>query len=142
MAKTAVPGGAFSSVKDVEDRWVHDQHARGRADPRPQARAEGQSRRAWSLGFPRGCGRSPSRSTSRPASRVSSFPTTASTWFRSSPARNGQADAETVLQDVLVLASGQIFTRPDDRSIQARTVTLAVTPEQVDILVAASHTGR
>src|SRR5436305_1951512 len=52
-------------------------------------------------------------------------------------APNGKAEAETILQDVLVLASGQVFTRPEDRSIQSRTVTLAVTPEQVDILVGA-----
>jgi len=44
------------------------------------------------------------------------------------PAHPGASpEAETVLQNVLVLASGQTFTRPDDRSIQARTVTLAVT---------------
>ena len=55
---------------------------------------------------------------------------------------NGQPEAETVLQDVLVLASGQVFTRPDDRSIQSRTVTLAVTPEQVDTLVSARSRGR
>ena len=57
------------------------------------------------------------------------------------PGANGQPEAETVLQDVLVLASGQVFTRPDDRSIQARTVTLAVTPEQVDTLVSAGSQG-
>jgi pilus assembly protein CpaB len=57
------------------------------------------------------------------------------------PGPNGKIDAETILQDVLVLASGQVFTRPEDRSIQSRTVTLAVTPEQVDILVAASAKG-
>ena len=54
---------------------------------------------------------------------------------------NGKSEAETILQDVLVLASGQVFTRPEDRSIQSRTVTLAVTPEQVDILVAAAVQG-
>jgi pilus assembly protein CpaB len=54
---------------------------------------------------------------------------------------NGQVDAEAVLQDVLVIASGQTFTRPDDRSIQVKTVTLAVTPGQVDILVAAKSHG-
>ena len=54
---------------------------------------------------------------------------------------NSTSEAETILQDVLVLASGQVFTRPEDRSIQSRTVTLAVTPEQVDILVAASAKG-
>ena len=53
----------------------------------------------------------------------------------------GQSEAETVLQDVLVLASGQTFTRPDDRSLQSRTVTLALTPEQVDTVVGAQLRG-
>ena len=54
---------------------------------------------------------------------------------------NGPALSETILQDVLVLASGQVFTRPEDRSIQSRTVTLAVTPGQADQLVAARAKG-
>ena len=52
------------------------------------------------------------------------------------------SQAETILQDVLVLASGQTFIRPEDRSIQSRTVTLAVTPEEVEKLVAARAKGR
>ena len=40
-----------------------------------------------------------------------------------------------------MLASGQIFTRADERSLTNRTVTLAVTPEQVDTLVAARSKG-
>src|SRR5581483_1565740 len=54
---------------------------------------------------------------------------------------NGKSDAETILQDVLVLASGQVFSRPEDRSIRASTVTLAVTPDQVNALVAARARG-
>src|SRR5262249_46783388 len=48
---------------------------------------------------------------------------------------------ETILQNILVLAAGQLFTRPDEKSVQSRTVTLAVTPEQVDVLVAAKAKG-
>ena len=48
---------------------------------------------------------------------------------------------ETILQDILVLAAGQVFTRPEEKSLQNRTVTLAVLPEQVHILVAARAKG-
>lgn len=48
---------------------------------------------------------------------------------------------ETILQDVLVLAAGQVFTRPEERSVQSRTVTLALSPPDVDTLVAARGKG-
>ena len=48
---------------------------------------------------------------------------------------------ETILQNILVLASGQVFTRADERTLTNRTVTLAVTPEQVDTLVAVRGKG-
>jgi pilus assembly protein CpaB len=53
----------------------------------------------------------------------------------------GQPSAEVILENVLVLAAGQTFTRPEDKSILSHTVTLAVTPEQVDSLVAARVRG-
>jgi pilus assembly protein CpaB len=63
-------------------------------------------------------------------------------------ARTGRAtaegredDSETILQNVIVLAAGQETTRPEDKSIQVRTVTLAVTPEQVETLVGAKTRG-
>ena len=40
-----------------------------------------------------------------------------------------------------MLASGQVFTRSDEKSLTTHTVTLAVTPEQVGILVAAKAKG-
>ena len=40
-----------------------------------------------------------------------------------------------------MLAAGQVFTRAEERSLTTRTVTLALTPEQVDILVAARAKG-
>lgn len=49
--------------------------------------------------------------------------------------------AHTILQNVLVLAAGQVTTRPEDKTIQVRTVTLAVTPEQAQSLVAARSRG-
>jgi pilus assembly protein CpaB len=49
--------------------------------------------------------------------------------------------ARTILQNMLVLAVGQVFTRPEDKSLLARTVTLAVTPEQAEVLTAARSQG-
>ena len=40
-----------------------------------------------------------------------------------------------------MLAAGQVFTRPEERAVQSRTVTLAFTPGDVDILVAARARG-
>ena len=53
----------------------------------------------------------------------------------------GVQQAETILQDILVLASGQVFTRAEERTLSTRTVTLAVKPDQVTILVAARSKG-
>ncbi len=49
--------------------------------------------------------------------------------------------AEIILQNVLVLAAGQLTTRPEDKSVQVRTVTLALTPDQINALVAARTRG-
>ncbi len=57
------------------------------------------------------------------------------------PRRPDEQGAETILQNVQVLAAGQVTSRPEDKSIQVRTVTLAVTPEQVENLVAARSRG-
>ena len=58
--------------------------------------------------------------------------------------RDGDATSltgDTVLEDVLVLACGQALTRGEDHTVAARTVTLALTPGQVDILTAARARG-
>jgi pilus assembly protein CpaB len=60
---------------------------------------------------------------------------------RYEPTDKGLAQGETILQHILVLAAGQVFTRAEERSLTTRTVTLAVTPEQVDTLVAARAKG-
>src|SRR5208337_818973 len=61
--------------------------------------------------------------------------------IRFEPGEKAQQHAETILQDVQVLAAGQVFTRQEEKSLQNRTVTLAVLPEQVHILVAARAKG-
>ncbi|GIW87633.1 MAG: hypothetical protein KatS3mg108_1957 [Isosphaeraceae bacterium] len=61
--------------------------------------------------------------------------------IRDNPNPRRQPPARIVLQDVLVLAAGQVVTRGEDKSINVRTVTLAVTPEQAETLVAARTRG-
>lgn len=139
-SRSSVPSGAFSSSKDVEDRWVQigilegEPIVEGRLAPR---------------GSPPGLvGRIPKGMRAyavdvNEQTGVSGFilPDHRVDVVRIEPGKNGQSDAETVLQDILVLATGQVFTRPDDKSVKSSTVTLAVTPEQVDILVAAKQKG-
>ena len=140
MAKSAVPAGAFSTTKDVEDRWVMigllenepviDKKLAVKGSPPGLVSRIPAGMRAFAIEVNEQTG-------------VSGFvlPDHRVDIVKMEPGQNGQVEAETVLQDVLVLASGQIMTRPDDKSIQARTVTLAVTPEQVDVLVAAKSRG-
>jgi pilus assembly protein CpaB len=54
---------------------------------------------------------------------------------------DGGRKAVTILRNVQVLAAGQATARPEDRSIQVRTVTLALTPSQVETLVSARAHG-
>jgi pilus assembly protein CpaB len=50
--------------------------------------------------------------------------------------------AKVVLQNVLVLAAGQIVEMHDNKPVRVTTVTLALTPEQVERLVLAQTEGR
>lgn len=49
--------------------------------------------------------------------------------------------ARLLLRNVRVLASGKVIETPDDRSIEATTVTLEVTPSQAELLTAAMQDG-
>ncbi|GAC1469932.1 MAG: hypothetical protein NVSMB9_14380 [Isosphaeraceae bacterium] len=140
MAKSNVPMGAYRSAKDVEERWVSmallenepviDRKLAPRGSPPGLIARIPQGMRAFAVEVNEQTG-------------VSGFilPDHHVDVVQMEPGDNGKPVAATVLQDALVLASGQIFTRPDDRSIQTRTVTLAVTPEQVDVLVEARSRG-
>ena len=141
MSKSAVPVGAFSSFKDVEERWVKTTMLEG--DPivdkklGPKGSPPGlvanipKGMRAYAVDVTEQSGVS---GFILPGHRVDVVRYEAN---EKSQLQRG----ETILQDVLVLAAGQVFTRQEEKSLQNRTVTLAVLPEQVHILVAARAKG-
>lgn len=140
MEKQAVPAGSFSQAKDVEGRWV--QLALLEGEPLVERKlAPRGSPPGIMARIPKGM-RGFSIDVNE-QSGVSGFilPDHRVDVIQVAPDDKGRSEAETILQDVLVLASGQVFTRPDDRTVQARTVTLAVTPEQSEILTAAKVRG-
>ena len=140
-SKSAVPVGAFSSFKDVEERWVKTTMREG--DPivdnklGPKGSPPGlvakipKGMRAYAVDVTEQSG-------------VSGFilPNHRVDVVRYEANDKSQLQrGETILQDILVLAAGQVFTRQEEKSLQNRTVTLAVFPEQVHILVAARAKG-
>ncbi|MGO9812485.1 MAG: Flp pilus assembly protein CpaB [Isosphaeraceae bacterium] len=140
-SKSAVPVGAFSSSKDVEERWVKTTMLEG--DPivdkklGPKGSPPGlvanipKGMRAYTVDVTEQSGVS---GFILPGNRVDVVRYEAN---EKSQLQRG----ETILQDVQVLAAGQVFTRQEEKSLQNRTVTLAVFPEQVHILVAAHAKG-
>jgi pilus assembly protein CpaB len=139
MAKSAVPVGAFSAPKDVEDRWVKTALLEGDVVIEKKLGPKGtppglvanipKGMRAFAIDVTEQSGVS---GFILPGHRVDVIR------FESD---RGDPRGESILQDILVLAAGQVFTRAEERSLTTRTVTLALTPEQVDILVAARAKG-
>jgi pilus assembly protein CpaB len=72
-----------------------------------------------------------------PDSRVDVVVTTAV-----SPQRQQEQVSKTFLQDVQVLAAGQIVEQKDNKPVTVNTVTLAVTPEDAEKLALASNDGK
>jgi pilus assembly protein CpaB len=140
-SKSAVPAGAFSSFKDVEERWVKTTMLEG--DPivdkklGPKGSPPGlvanipKGMRAFAVEVNEQSGVS---GFILPGHRVDVVR------YESNEKSQTQR-GETILQNILVLAAGQVFTRPEEKSLLNRTVTLAVFPEQVDVLVAARSKG-
>ena len=140
MEKSAVPVGAFSQAKDLEDRWVTigmlegetivDKKLAERGSPPGLVARIPKGMRAYTLDV-------------NEQSGVSGFvlPTHRVDIVQIESSNQASAAGETVLQDVLVLAAGQTFTRPDDRSLLSRTITVALTPEQVETVAAAKARG-
>jgi pilus assembly protein CpaB len=141
MPKENVPAGSFTTAKAVFDRFVQIQILTNEpvvdAKLAPKGTVAGlvaripQGMRAFAIEITETTG-------------VSGFvlPGNHIDIIQSRPnARPGQAETEIVLQNVLVLATGQTFIRPEDKSILARTVTVAVSPNQVETLVAARAKG-
>ncbi len=141
MSRSAVPVGAFSSFKDVEERWVRTTMLEGDPIVDKKLGAKGtppglvanipKGMRAYAIEVNEQSGVS---GFILPGHRVDvvRYETSDKSQFQR---------GETILQDLQVLAAGQVFTRPEEKALQNRTVTVAVFPEQVDILVAARAKG-
>jgi pilus assembly protein CpaB len=140
MAKSAVPANAFSAFADVQDRWIKNVMLEGDVVVEKKLGPKGtppglvanipSGMRAYAIDVTEQSG-------------VSGFilPGHHVDVIRHDSNDKSQLHAETILQDVLVLAAGQMFTRHEERSITSRTVTLALKPEEVDVLVAARSRG-
>src|SRR5271157_1139047 len=140
-SKSAVPVGAFSSLKDVEERWVKTTMLEGDPIVDKKLGAKG-SLPGLVANIPKGMRAYAVEVNEQ--SGVSGFilPGHRVDVVRYEPNEKSQLQrGETILQNVLVLAAGQVFTRPEEKSLLNRTVTLAVFPEQVDVLVAARAKG-
>ncbi|MEJ7636935.1 MAG: Flp pilus assembly protein CpaB [Singulisphaera sp.] len=141
MARASVPADGFAAPPDVEDRWVQIKMLEGEPIVNRKLAPKGnpaglisripKGMRAYAIEINEQTGVS---GFVMPDHRVDVIQSKTGT-------RDNEADAETILQDVLVLAAGQTVTRPEDKSILARTVTLAVTPSMVDSLVSARSRG-
>ncbi len=140
MSKSTVPPFSFSSFKDVEDRWVNMSMLEGdvliekklgpKGSPPGLVNNIPQGMRALSIDVTEQTGVS---GFILPGHRVDVI--------RFVNSDRNRLHGETIMQDVLVLAAGQIFIRPEERAVSSRTVTLAVTPEDVGILVEARSKG-
>src|SRR5215813_7903184 len=140
MAKSAVPAGAYSAPKDVEERWIKTVLLEGDVVIEKKLGPKGTPP-GLVANIPKGMRAFAIDVTEQ--SGVSGFilPGHRVDVVRFEPTDRGVAQGERILQNILVLAAGQVFTRAEERSLTTRTVTLAVTPDQVDILVAARAKG-
>ncbi len=137
-----VPAGAFSSFQDVAERWVRlpmlaeDAIVEGKLAPKNAPVGMGaripDGMRAYTVDVNEQSGVSGFILPDHRVDVVLAY---------TGNNRGSRPSSETILQDVLVLAAGQVTTRPEDKSIQVHTVTLALLPEQVDTLAAAKNEG-
>jgi pilus assembly protein CpaB len=142
MAESAIPIGAFAKAEDVADRWVRTVMLEGEPVVERKLGPKGsppglvanipKGMRAFAVEVNEQSGVS---GFILPSHRVDVIQF--ETGDRSSTLKRGV----TILQDVLVLAAGQVFVKSEEKTLQSRTVTLAVTPDQVDVLVAAKAKG-
>ncbi len=139
LARSAVPPGAFSLSKDVEERWVKTAMLEGDIVIEKKLGQKGtppglvanipKGMRAFAIDVTEQSGVS---GFILPGHRVDVI---------RYESEQGHQRGESILQDILVLAAGQVFTRAEERSLSTRTVTLALMPDQVDVLVAARAKG-
>jgi pilus assembly protein CpaB len=140
MARSAIPPNSFSSPKDVEERWVRTTMLEGDVLVEKKLGPKGTPP-GLVANIPPGMRALAIDVTEQ--SGVSGFilPGHHVDVVRFENSEKNDVRGETILQDVLVLAAGQLFSRPDERAVQSRTVTLALSPGNVHILVAARARG-
>ena len=142
VPKAAVPAGAFGSFREIADRWVQIKILEGEPIVEKKLAPKGtptgliaripKGKRAFAI-------------TVNEQTGVSGFvmPDHRVDLFQVQPASSGEGTrAVPVLQDVLVLASGtNIQSTTADKTIQSRTITVAVTPEEAGVLTVAQSKG-
>jgi len=140
MVRSAVPPNAFSSFKDVEERWVRTKMLEGDVLVEKKLGPKGTPP-GLVANIPKGMRAIATDVTEQ--SGVSGFilPGHRVDVIRFDTSDKHEIHGDTILQNVLVLAAGQVFTRPEERAVQSRTVTLALFPADVDVLVAARAKG-
>jgi pilus assembly protein CpaB len=142
MAESAIPIGAFVKPEDVADRWVRTVVLEGEPVIERKLGPKGsppglvanipKGKRAFAVEVNEQSGVS---GFILPSHRVDVIK------FETDDKSNTLKRGVTILQDVLVLAAGQVFVKSEEKTLQSRTVTLAVTPDEVDVLVAAKAKG-
>ena len=140
MAESAIPAGYFADAEDVVDRWVKTTLLEGEPIIERKLGPKG-SPPGLVANIPKGM-----RAFAVEVNEQSGVSGFILPGHRVDVIRFGTGDkslsrGETILQDVLVLASGQVFVKSDEKTLQSRTVTLAVSPDDVDMLVAAKAKG-
>jgi pilus assembly protein CpaB len=140
MARSAIPPNSFSAAKDVEERWVRTTMLEGDVLVEKKLGPKGTPP-GLVANIPPGMRALAIDVTEQ--SGVSGFilPGHHVDVVRFETSEKNDVRGETILQDVLVLAAGQLFSRPDERAVQSRTVTLALSPGDVQIIVAARARG-
>ena len=141
--REAVPEGGFSSPSEVVGRWVQVRMLPG--DPIVGAKLAPKDAPPGLIGrIPRGLRAftlEVSEKTGVSGFILPSHHVDVIQDLRDEKTGKPRPRARTILQNVEVLAAGQTLTSPDDKSIVVRTVTLAVAPEQAEVLTAAQARG-
>jgi pilus assembly protein CpaB len=140
MGKSTVPPNSFKSFKEVEERWVRTAMMEDDVLVEKKLGPKGTPP-GLVANIPKGMRAVAIDVTEQ--SGVSGFilPGHHVDVVRYESSDKNETRGETILQNVLVLAAGVLFTRPEERAVQSRTVTLALLPGDVDILVAARGKG-
>ena len=142
MVKSAVPLNSFSAFKDVEDRWVNMGMLDGDAITDKKLGLKGTPP-GMVNNIPKGMRAISISVTEQTGVSVTFLPGHGVDVLKFEKFDNSDKNekhGETILQDVLVLAANQLHAAEEAQG-PSRTVTLAVTPDDVAVLVEAAANG-